>query len=215
MIVLESLPGRESKPRHARRRSGNPKAIKAALDNPLPALSRSRRALANLNLKRRGALGSGCVDFNVEPNMMRVTWIAGVAVVVLAGSAALLPRMIPVPCERKVGEIREKGQVLRFKVPPSRNILYGDDYHLFLASTSKGRRIIAEGQIKDASGRHVASISVPRDAKRNDWLDGEGLDGYVAAWSPPLKAGQFYTIHLSRLEHDEGVSVWVTGFNLE
>jgi hypothetical protein len=147
--------------------------------------------------------------------MMRVAWIAVVAVVVLAAAAALLPRMIPVPCERKVGEIWEKGQVLRFEVPPSRNILYGDDYHLCLATSSKGHGIIAEGQIKDASGRQVARISVPPGANRTNWLDGEGLDGYVAAWSPPLEAGQVYTLQLRRLESDEGVSVWVTGFNLE
>ncbi len=35
-------------------------ANKAALGNPLPALSRSRRVVRNLNLNRRAAPGSGC-----------------------------------------------------------------------------------------------------------------------------------------------------------
>src|SRR5690606_18961255 len=36
------------------------KANKAALGNPLPAPSRTQRVATNLNLKRRGAPGSGC-----------------------------------------------------------------------------------------------------------------------------------------------------------
>ena len=65
-------------------------------------------------------------------------WSALATICVIIGGV-FGTRMIPVPCERKVGEIRDKGQVLRFEVPPSRNILYGDDYHLCLATSSKGR----------------------------------------------------------------------------
>lgn len=152
---------------------------------------------------------------NVGARIMRVAWIAGVVIIVLAGATVLLPRVIPVPCERKVGEIREEGQMLRFKVPPSRNLLYGDKYHLSLAIPSKGGRIVAEGRITDASGSQVARISVPHGAVRTNWLDGEGFDGYVAAWSAPLEAGQVCTLQLRRFDSDEEVSVWVTGFNLE
>ena len=39
---------------------------KPALGNPLPALSRSRRVATNLNLKRRGAPGSGLPGLDVR-----------------------------------------------------------------------------------------------------------------------------------------------------
>lgn len=146
---------------------------------------------------------------------MRVAWIALIAVLVLAGTAMLLPRMIPIPSERKVGEIQDERQALRFKVPSSGNLLYGDKYHLVLAPPSKGQRIVAEGEITDTSGRQVARGSVPPGAVRTNWLDEEGFDGFVAAWAAPLEAGQEYTLQLRRFESDEEVSVWVVGFNFE
>ena len=46
-----------------------PRQNKPALDNPLLAPSRSRRVATNLNLKRRGALGSGCQASTLGPEM--------------------------------------------------------------------------------------------------------------------------------------------------
>ena len=45
---------------------------KTALGNPLPAPSRSRRVATNLNLKRRGAPGSGCQASTFDKNMKRL-----------------------------------------------------------------------------------------------------------------------------------------------
>ena len=56
------------------------KANKAALGNPLPAPSRSLRVATNLNLKRRGAPGSGCQASSLcqkqEPMTSLITLLA-------------------------------------------------------------------------------------------------------------------------------------------
>jgi len=63
---------------------------KAALDNPLPAPSRSRREATKLNQNRRGAPGSGCQAFDVSPRKMTQRFATILAVLLSTAISAAL-----------------------------------------------------------------------------------------------------------------------------
>ena len=73
---------------------------------------------------------------------------------------------------------------------------------------------MATGWIIDGDGVVVAKVSVLPTAERTDWVLSNGLDGYIAAWSAPLKPHRTYILELDTLTPDGEVSVWVSQFNL-
>ena len=90
---------------------------------------------------------------NSRAKKMRSVWKAVGALAIMGAFLVVCSRLIPIPCNRKVGEISGAGQLIRFSVPASENPLYRDGgYHVLLATAALGHPIAAEGRIIDGDG---------------------------------------------------------------